>query len=54
VKKQVPAADGKTDKMPAHQTDEDKGKIRKPQQTDATMVEKDLARGSEPATGHRK
>jgi hypothetical protein len=39
---------------PASQTGEDKGRIKKPQQTDATMAEKDLARGSEPATRARK
>jgi hypothetical protein len=34
----------------AHQKGEEFGKIKKPQQTDATMPEKDLARGSEPET----
>lgn len=34
----------------SHQTDEDEGPIKRPQQTDATMAEKDLARGSEPET----
>ena len=43
-----------TDKNPAHQTGEDKGKIKKPQQTDATMAEKDLPRGSEKETHARK
>lgn len=38
------------DQSPARQTGEDKGKIKRPQQTDATMAEKDLARGSEPET----
>lgn len=38
------------DKSPARQTGEDKGRIKGVQQTDATMAEKDLARGSEPAT----
>ena len=32
---------------PARQTGEDKGKIKRPQRTDATMQEKDLPRGSE-------
>ena len=35
---------------PARQTGEDKGRIKRPQQTDATMSEDDLARGSEPET----
>ncbi len=35
---------------PARQTGEDKGKIKRPQRTDATMGEDDLARGSEVAT----
>lgn len=43
-----------TDKNLAHQTGEDKGTIRKPQQTDATMAEKDLPRGSEKETHARK
>lgn len=43
-----------TDKTPANQTGEDKGNIKKPQQTDATMMEKDLARGSEKETHARK
>lgn len=34
----------------AHQKGEKYGKIKRPQQTDATMPEKDLARGSEPET----
>jgi hypothetical protein len=34
-------------KNPARQTGEDKGKIKRPQRTDATMQEKDLPRGSE-------
>lgn len=34
----------------SHQKGEKFGKIKKPQQTDATMPEKDLARGSEPET----
>ena len=37
----------RTDKNPAHQTGEDEGKVKKPQQTDATMAEEDLPRGSE-------
>ena len=40
----------KQDKTPARQTGEDKGKIKRPQQTDATMAGKDLARGSETET----
>jgi len=44
----------RTDKNPAHQTGEDKGRIKKPQRTDATMVEKDLPRGSEKETHARK
>ena len=44
----------RTDKKPAHQTGEDKGTIKKPQQTDATMAEKDLPRGSEKETHARK
>lgn len=43
-----------TDKSPAHQTGEDKGIIKKPQQTDAAMAEKDLPRGSEKETHARK
>lgn len=39
------------DLRPEAQRDEnDGGAIRKPQQTDATMRERDLARGSEPET----
>lgn len=45
---------GQTDMKPARQTGEDKGKIKKPQQTDATMAEKDLPRGSEPETHARR
>ena len=37
-------------KSPAQQTGENQGRIKAPQQTDATMAEKDLARGSEPET----
>ena len=37
-------------KAPSRQTGEEQGKIKRPQQTDATMADKDLARGSEPAT----
>ena len=44
----------RTDRNPAHQTGEDKGTIKKPQQTDATMTEKDLPRGSEKETHARK
>lgn len=35
---------------PANQTGEDKGKIKRPQQTDANMAGDDLARGSETST----
>lgn len=42
--------DGRTDENPAHATGEDKGKIKRAQRTDATMQEKDLARGSEVET----
>ncbi|MCK9543266.1 MAG: hypothetical protein M0R03_14690 [Novosphingobium sp.] len=38
----------------AHQKDESKGVIKRPQQTDATMAEKDLPRGSEKETHARK
>jgi hypothetical protein len=44
----------RTDRNPAHQTGEDKGTIKTPQQTDATMAEKDLPRGSEKETHARK
>lgn len=41
----------KPDLNPATQDDQpNKGPIKGPQQTDATMREKDLARGSEPET----
>ena len=33
---------------PARQTGEDKGRIKRPQQTDATMAGEDMPRGSEP------
>ena len=49
-----PATIDRTDTNPARQTGEDKGKIKKPQQTDATMAEKDLPRGSEKETHARK
>jgi len=39
---------------PANQTDETQGKIKRPQQTDATMAEKDLPRGSEKETHAQK
>jgi hypothetical protein len=42
------------DKNPANQTDEQHGRIKQPQQTDATMAEKDLPRGSEKETHARK
>ena len=35
---------------PAAERGEERGKIKRPQQIDATMAEKDLARGSEPET----
>ena len=41
-------------KTPANQAGEGQGAIKRPQQTDATMAEKDLARGSEPATHNRR
>ena len=41
-------------KAPAKQTGEDKGVIKRPQRTDATMAEKDLPRGSEKETHARK
>jgi len=34
----------------ARQADESHGRIKRRQQTDATMAERDLARGSEPET----
>jgi hypothetical protein len=49
-----PADTADADKSPARKSGEDMGKIKKPQQTDATMAEKDLARGSEPATHARR
>lgn len=39
---------------PKSQTGEDKGRIKRPQQTDRNMADKDLPRGSEPATHARK
>ena len=42
--------EAKRPKDPAAQTGEDQGVIKQRQQTDATMAEKDLARGSEPET----
>jgi hypothetical protein len=42
-------------RSPANQTDESAGgAIKSPQQTDATMAEKDLARGSEPEAHARR
>ena len=38
------------DLRPKTQTGESKGKIKRPQQTDATMAGKDLPRGSEKET----
>ncbi len=52
MKKQT-GARGK-DKNPARQTDESSGVIKGRQVTDATMPEKDLARGSEKETHARK
>ena len=49
-----PVTIDRTDTNPAHQTGEEKGKIKRPQQTDATMAEKDLPRGSEKETHARK
>ncbi|MGX7925280.1 hypothetical protein ACWPMX_01755 [Tsuneonella sp. HG094] len=44
-------------KNPAQQTGEEFGKIKRPQQTDATMQDQDTARGSEVSgrqhAGHR-
>ena len=42
------------DQSPARQTGEDKGRIKRAQQTDATMAGKDLPRGSEPETHARR
>lgn len=42
------------ERKPAQQTGEDHGRIKRPQQTDATMAEKDLPRGSEKETHARK
>ena len=42
------------DQSPAHQTGEDKGRIKRAQQTDAAMAGKDLPRGSEPETRGRR
>jgi hypothetical protein len=39
-----------TKQRPQNQTDESKGKIKRAQLNDATMPEKDLARGSETET----
>jgi hypothetical protein len=41
-------------KTPANQTGEGQGAIKRPQQTDATMAEKDLPRGSEKETHARR
>jgi hypothetical protein len=41
-------------KTPARQTGEDAGAIKRPEQTDATMAEKDLPRGSEKETHARR
>ena len=45
---------GAPDLRPEAQTDENKGTIKRVQQTDATMAEKDLPRGSERETHNRK
>lgn len=42
------------ERSPAQQAGEEHGKIKRPQQTDATMAEKDLPRGSEKETHARK
>ena len=42
------------DLRPEAQRGEDHGKIKRPQQTDATMAEKDLPRGSEKETHARR
>lgn len=42
------------DHTSGHQTGEDRGAIERPQQTDATMSEKDLARGFQKASHARK
>jgi len=42
------------DLRPEAQQGEDKGRIKRPQQTDATMAEKDLPRGSEKETHARR
>jgi hypothetical protein len=39
---------------PPNQTDETRGAIKRPQQTDATMADKDIPRGSEQETHARK
>lgn len=39
---------------PRRQTGEEEGRIKRPQQTDATMAGKDLPRGSERETHPRK
>jgi NADH-quinone oxidoreductase subunit J len=44
----------KSQATPAQQTGEDQGTIKRPQQTDATMAEKDLPRGSEKETHAQK
>jgi hypothetical protein len=43
-----------TPNSPARQTGEQNGRIKQPQQTDSTMAEKDLPRGSEKETHARK
>ena len=45
-----PHAPESEDMNPKRQTGEEKGKIKRAQQTDATMAGKDLARGSETET----
>ncbi|WP_310531849.1 hypothetical protein [Novosphingobium sp.] len=49
MSKKVNPADpaSRTDTNPAHATGESHGKIKRPQRTDQTMNEVDLARGSE-------
>lgn len=42
------------DQSPSSQIDEDKGRIKQPQQTDRDMAGKDLPRGSEQESHARK
>ncbi|MBW8783196.1 MAG: hypothetical protein JF593_00910 [Novosphingobium sp.] len=45
---------GHPDFDPAKQTGEEHGRIKQPQQTDATMAETDRPRGSEPRAHARR